>query len=196
MEPLTANYFPRQRRPTCEDRGARAYLRPCSTQVKIIDFGNGTYSHDYHGRVIATRGYRAPEVLLNSGWNEAVDVWAFGCILAELYSGRCLFRPRDDTEYLAMLERWHGRALPQEMLEAASKRVQTQSLSNYRGSWLVRAPSPSPRMQEQRSIREIVEPSHSQFASFLDHLLILDYSQRPSTVQCLRHDFFTVRYDD
>jgi serine/threonine protein kinase len=34
---------------------------------------------------VATRWYRAPEILLGSGkYNKSVDVWAIGCILAEI----------------------------------------------------------------------------------------------------------------
>ena len=35
---------------------------------------------------VATRWYRAPEVLLgSSSYSYPVDIWAFGCVLAELF---------------------------------------------------------------------------------------------------------------
>ena len=41
---------------------------------------------------IATRWYRAPEILLGStSYGRAVDMWAAGCILAEMVRGRPLF---------------------------------------------------------------------------------------------------------
>ncbi len=41
---------------------------------------------------MSTRWYRAPEVILKSKfYNTAVDIWAVGCIMAELYMGRPLF---------------------------------------------------------------------------------------------------------
>ena len=38
---------------------------------------------------VATRWYRAPEILLGSGkYTEGVDMWSCGCIIAELLSGK------------------------------------------------------------------------------------------------------------
>ena len=41
---------------------------------------------------VATRWYRAPEILLGSSkYTYGVDMWSAGCILAELLGGRPLF---------------------------------------------------------------------------------------------------------
>lgn len=41
---------------------------------------------------VATLWYRAPEILLGSTkYNKSVDIWSFGCILVELYTGWVLF---------------------------------------------------------------------------------------------------------
>jgi serine/threonine protein kinase len=41
---------------------------------------------------VVTLLYRAPEILLGSPtYGSAVDVWALGCVLAELSTGRPLF---------------------------------------------------------------------------------------------------------
>jgi cyclin-dependent kinase-like len=37
---------------------------------------------------VSTRWYRAPELLVgDANYSKAVDVWAIGCIFAELYNG-------------------------------------------------------------------------------------------------------------
>lgn len=47
---------------------------------------------------IATRWYRAPELLIGcDDYNESIDMWAIGCIFAELLS-RKPFLPGNDTE--------------------------------------------------------------------------------------------------
>ena len=68
-------------------------------QVKIADLGlarsvknimkeSNPILTDY----IATRWYRAPEILLGSAkYTKAVDMWAAGCILGEMLSGKPLF---------------------------------------------------------------------------------------------------------
>lgn len=59
-------------------------------QVKIADFGlsKDVRSSPPHTDYVSTRWYRAPEILLHSiDYNEKVDVFAMGCIAAELYTG-------------------------------------------------------------------------------------------------------------
>uniref|UniRef100_A0A8C9H7V4 mitogen-activated protein kinase n=1 Tax=Piliocolobus tephrosceles TaxID=591936 RepID=A0A8C9H7V4_9PRIM len=42
---------------------------------------------------VATRWYRAPEILLGStNYTEGVDMWSLGCIMAELFLGKPIFR--------------------------------------------------------------------------------------------------------
>ena len=41
---------------------------------------------------VATRWYRAPEILLGSHkYSKAVDVWSVGCILGELINRKAIF---------------------------------------------------------------------------------------------------------
>ena len=41
---------------------------------------------------VQSRSYRAPEVILGLPYQQTVDIWSFGCILAELLSGYVLFQ--------------------------------------------------------------------------------------------------------
>lgn len=72
------------------------YFELCSLQ--ICDFGLARVAdpdHDHTGfltEYVATRWYRAPEIMLNSkGYTKSIDVWSVGCILAEMLSNRPLF---------------------------------------------------------------------------------------------------------
>jgi mitogen-activated protein kinase 15 len=41
---------------------------------------------------VATRWYRAPEILLGShSYTKAVDIWSIGCIIGEMYLGKPMF---------------------------------------------------------------------------------------------------------
>ncbi|XP_034045442.1 mitogen-activated protein kinase 3 [Thalassophryne amazonica] len=66
--------------------------------LKICDFGLARIAdpdHDHTGfltEYVATRWYRAPEIMLNSkGYSKSIDIWSVGCILAEMLSNRPLF---------------------------------------------------------------------------------------------------------
>ncbi|CDW52194.1 serine:threonine protein kinase MAK [Trichuris trichiura] len=63
-------------------------------QVKIADFGlaREVRSIPPYTDYVSTRWYRAPEVLLRSrNYSSPIDLWAVGCIMAELYLMRPLF---------------------------------------------------------------------------------------------------------
>uniref|UniRef100_A0A8C8I4I4 Mitogen-activated protein kinase n=1 Tax=Oncorhynchus tshawytscha TaxID=74940 RepID=A0A8C8I4I4_ONCTS len=66
--------------------------------LKICDFGLARIAdpeHDHTGfltEYVATRWYRAPEIMLNSkGYSKSIDIWSVGCILAEMLSNRPIF---------------------------------------------------------------------------------------------------------
>jgi serine/threonine protein kinase len=62
--------------------------------VKIADFGlaREIRSQPPYTDYVSTRWYRAPEVLLRStNYSSPIDVWAVGCIMAELFTRRTLF---------------------------------------------------------------------------------------------------------
>ena len=67
--------------------------------MKVADFeaarsllGQGpedTPSHDNMTDYVATRWYRAPEILVGSNkYDVEVDMWSLGCIFAEMHGGR------------------------------------------------------------------------------------------------------------
>lgn len=60
-------------------------------ELKICDFGLSK-SHDRHSlphtSYVSTRWYRAPEIILKiESYDPKVDIFALGCIMAELYTG-------------------------------------------------------------------------------------------------------------
>ncbi|PAA80810.1 hypothetical protein BOX15_Mlig017647g1, partial [Macrostomum lignano] len=62
--------------------------------IKLADFGlaREIRSKPPYTDYVATRWYRAPEILLRStSYNSPIDVFAMGCIMAELYTFRPLF---------------------------------------------------------------------------------------------------------
>ena len=52
---------------------------------------------------IQSRFYRSPEVILGSPYGVEIDMWSFGCILAELYTGYPLFPGENEAEQLACI---------------------------------------------------------------------------------------------
>lgn len=55
---------------------------PSRNTVRIIDFGGATEETEHHSKIVNTRQYRAPEVILGCcRWSHSSDVWSIGCIV-------------------------------------------------------------------------------------------------------------------
>ncbi|EYB91504.1 hypothetical protein Y032_0205g1931 [Ancylostoma ceylanicum] len=73
--------------------------------VKIADFGlSRTYTtQSCFTTVVVTLWYRSPELLLQCSYNTAVDVWAVGCIVSELYQRIPLFPGQTEAQQLSII---------------------------------------------------------------------------------------------
>jgi len=59
---------------------------------------------------VATRWYRAPEILLGAtDYTAAVDVWSVGCIIGELYLGKAIFPGLSTINQLTRIMEYTGR---------------------------------------------------------------------------------------
>lgn len=56
-------------------------------EIKVIDLGSSCFLTDNLCLYVQSRSYRAPEVILGLSYDQRIDLWSLGCILAELYSG-------------------------------------------------------------------------------------------------------------
>jgi dual specificity tyrosine-phosphorylation-regulated kinase 2/3/4 len=57
------------------------------TDIKVIDFGSSCFDNEKLYAYIQSRYYRAPEVILGLGYNPQIDMWSYGCVLAEISTG-------------------------------------------------------------------------------------------------------------
>lgn len=56
-------------------------------EIKVIDLGSSCFHTDNLCLYVQSRSYRAPEVILGLPYDQRIDMWSLGCILAELCSG-------------------------------------------------------------------------------------------------------------
>ena len=65
---------------------------------------------DYYTDYVATRWYRSPELLVGDmQYGPPVDVWAIGCVFAELLSGVPLWPGKSDVDQLYLIRRTLGK---------------------------------------------------------------------------------------
>ncbi|XP_037772655.1 cyclin-dependent kinase-like 1 [Penaeus monodon] len=85
---------------------------PPPSPIPPIPTGPGENYTDY----VATRWYRAPELLVgDTQYGPPVDVWAIGCVMAELVRGEALWPGKSDVDQLYLIRKTLGDLLPQHM---------------------------------------------------------------------------------
>ncbi|XP_070337930.1 mitogen-activated protein kinase 15 isoform X7 [Equus asinus] len=160
-------------------------LLDSSCLVKLCDFGlarslsglpegpEGQALTEY----VATRWYRAPEVLLSaSRYTPGVDMWSLGCILGEMLRGKPLF---PGTSTLHQLE------LILETIPPPSKEDLLALGSSYSASVLTRLGS-----RPRQTLDTLLPPDTPPEAlDLLRRLLVFAPDKRLSAAQALRHPY-------
>lgn len=132
---------------------------------------------------VATRWYRSPEVLLQfkEGYGPEMDMWAVGCILAELLLGKPLFPGKDWVDQLFRIYAILG-SPPQATLNKTSSNTARTRL----GSWPQRSPS---------QLGTLFKDCDLQAVDLIGKLLTWDPSTRWSAQQALDHPWLIAYHE-
>ncbi|XP_027713428.1 mitogen-activated protein kinase 15 isoform X2 [Vombatus ursinus] len=153
--------------------------------VKLCDFGLArslSQLHEEPGNpalteYVATRWYRAPEILLSSHrYTQGVDMWSLGCILGEMLLGRPLF---PGTSTLNQLE------LILAAIPAPNKEEFLTIGSDYSASVLYRM---GPRQLLTLDSR-LPPTTPPEALDLLQRLLVFDPEKRLTADEALRHPY-------
>jgi len=159
-----------------------------NTEVRLIDFGSATFDWEHHSKVVSTRHYRAPEVILELGWSQPCDIWSIGCIAFELYLGFTLFQTHDNREHLAMMEKILG-PIPQSMV----RRTKTKYFQNGRLLWDEHSSAGKYVRENCKAIKNYQQTEaddHENLFDLIKSMLIYEPTDRIGLDQVLRHPFF------
>lgn len=181
--------------------------QPGRSGIKVIDFGSSCYEHQRVYTYIQSRFYRAPEVILGGKYGMPIDIWSFGCILAELLTGYPLFPGEDEGDQLATMMEVLG--MPsQKLLENCKRhRMFFSSKGHPRYCTLSQDPDgttsysggrsrrgkfrgPPESKEMSRALRGCDDPL---FLDFLQRCLEWDPAIRMTPAQALRHGWLRRR---
>ncbi|GCB69207.1 mitogen-activated protein kinase 14 isoform X1 [Scyliorhinus torazame] len=151
-------------------------------ELKILDFGLARHTDDEMTGYVATRWYRAPEIMLNwMHYNQTVDIWSVGCIMAELLTGKTLFPGTDHIDQLKLIMQLVGTPGPELLMKISS-----DSARNYIQSLL--------HMPKQ-SFEDVFIGANPQAVDLLEKMLVLDTDTRITAAQALAHSYFSQYHD-
>eukprot|EP01127_Copromyxa_protea_P017481 TRINITY_DN5329_c0_g1_i2.p1 TRINITY_DN5329_c0_g1~~TRINITY_DN5329_c0_g1_i2.p1 ORF type:complete len:506 (-),score=80.10 TRINITY_DN5329_c0_g1_i2:709-2226(-) len=201
---------------TTTPKKTRAYIVPYLPDIKVIDLGSAVFESEHHGSVISTRHYRAPEVLLQTGWSYPADIWSVGCILIELFTGQTLFHTHKNLEHLAMmqavlgpipdkfLETWNGPISEGEQ-ESRRQRLARAEISKYfsrrerngKVTHELRYPcseTSNASIEEVNSLLPLSQildsKNHPEFYDLIKRTMTYDPKNRITAKEALDHPFF------
>jgi len=159
--------------------------------LKLADFGLArsiTQLQEDNGdpnltEYVATRWYRAPEILLASNaYTMGVDMWSVGCILGEMLLGKPLF---PGTSTLNQLERIMSH------IDRPSRQDIDSIQSHYGASLLDKSNNSAFKQSaQQRSLSDLLKPAADDDAiDLIRRLLVFNPHKRLTAEEALRHPY-------
>ncbi|XP_004940534.2 serine/threonine-protein kinase ICK isoform X1 [Gallus gallus] len=148
--------------------------------VKIADFGlaREIRSRPPYTDYVSTRWYRAPEVLLRStSYSSPIDIWAVGCIMAEVYTLRPLFPGASEIDTIFKICQVLGTPKKNDWPEG----YQLSSSMNFR--WPQCVPN---------NLKTLIPNASSEAVQLMRDMLQWDPKKRPTASQALRYPYFQV----
>ncbi|CAG9333679.1 POM1_5 [Blepharisma stoltei] len=152
--------------------------------LKVIDFGSACFEDEKIYTYIQSRFYRAPEIILGIEYTTAIDMWSFGCVLAELFLGYPLFPGESEAEQLLCIMEIRGLP-PAKILEISTRKSlffdnddKPKIASNSKGR--VRYPATKNLVEKMRC-------SDNQFVDLVDKCLSWDPEDRITPAEALEH---------
>ncbi|XP_072699522.1 mitogen-activated protein kinase 11 isoform X3 [Canis lupus baileyi] len=151
-------------------------------ELRILDFGLARQADEEMTGYVATRWYRAPEIMLNwMHYNQTVDIWSVGCIMAELLQGKALFPGNDYIDQLKRIMEVVGTPSPEVLAKISSEHARTY----------IQSLPPMP----QKDLRSIFHGANPLAVDLLGRMLVLDSDQRVSAADALAHAYFSQYHD-
>ncbi|SOV19115.1 mitogen-activated protein kinase 1 [Plasmodium sp. gorilla clade G2] len=152
--------------------------------IKVADFGlaRTISTHINENKIhvltdyVATRWYRAPEILLGStNYSQGVDMWSLGCIMGELLSGKPLFTGNSTMNQLEKIIQVIGKPDKKDIEDIRSSFAET-IISSFVDL-------------KKKNLKDICYKASNESLDLLQQLLQFNPSKRISAENALKHKY-------
>ena len=126
---------------------------------------------------VATRWYRAPELLLSNQYGREIDIWAIGCIMGEISDGDALFPGESEIDQLFCIQKVLGK-LPGSLQEKFDSNARFVGFK-------------FPELSKPETLeRKYVGKMSAKALSLMNGMLTMEPERRLTAVECLEHPYF------
>ncbi|XP_010431332.1 PREDICTED: serine/threonine-protein kinase prp4-like [Camelina sativa] len=188
----------------CDIKPDNILVNEGRNMLKLCDFGSAMFAGENElTPYLASRFYRAPEIILGLAYDHPLDMWSVGCCLYELYSGKIMFPGSTNNDMLRLHMELKG-PFPKKMLrkgafidqhfdqdlcfygteeDSVSGKTVRRMMVNIKPKDLG---SVIRRRYEDEDPKVLVH-----FRNLLDKIFTLDPQKRLTVSQALAHPFIT-----
>lgn len=178
-------------------------VNDAKTLVKLCDFGSASSVEENSiTQYLVSRFYRAPEIILGMKYSYGIDMWSVACSLFEVYTGRILFKGRDNNHMLRLIFELRGKPTNRFLkkgqfrekyfdddfnflateVDKVTQQVKVVGISQFPGQDLMDL-----LVNDERP--EPLRRKLAQFKDFLERILAVDPERRMGPGEALKHPF-------
>ncbi|KAF4544821.1 Cmgc dyrk dyrk2 protein kinase [Lasiodiplodia theobromae] len=161
---------------------------PLHSEIKVIDFGSSCFEHEKVYTYIQSRFYRSPEVILGMNYGLPIDMWSFGCILAELLTGSPIFPGENEQEQLACIMEIFGPPEKHLIEKSSRKKLFFDSLGKPR---VTVSSKGRRRRPSSKTLEQSLKCNDDAFLDFIARCLRWDPDRRLKPEDAMQHEFIT-----
>ncbi|KAK3701456.1 hypothetical protein QZH41_004062 [Actinostola sp. cb2023] len=175
--------------------------------IKLCDFGSASFSQDCEiTPYLVSRFYRAPEIIIGSKYDYALDLWSVGCTIYELYTGKIMFPGKSNNEMLKLMMDFKGK-IPNKMIRKGFLKEkhfdescnflyhEVDKVTQREKVTVMSSINPTKEITESlfgfHKLDEVHKRKVNQLKDLLDKILMLDPAKRLSLNEALTHPFIT-----
>lgn len=124
--------------------------------------------------------------MLGIPFTTAIDMWSFGCILIELYTGIPIFPGESEQEQISLLMEVIG-CPPVEVLEASQRRQNFFEFDSNQLAYDVEDSQGNLRIPGGKPLEAIIGNESDSFLDFISQILVWDPQERIKPLEALAH---------